>query len=41
MQRHHFYIAHHAIKVANAIATYQAKYVIVDIDMGQGFTIYS
>ncbi len=34
MQCHHFYTARHAVKVANAAATYRAKHRIVDIDMG-------
>jgi hypothetical protein len=34
MQRRHFYTARHAAKAANAVATYQAKHRIVNIDMG-------
>jgi len=34
MQCHHFYITRHATKAANATAAYQAKYKIVDTDMG-------
>ncbi len=34
MQCHHFYITRHATKAANAAAAYQAKYKIVDTDMG-------
>jgi hypothetical protein len=34
MQRRHFYIAHHAAKVANVVAAYRAKHGIVDTDMG-------
>jgi hypothetical protein len=34
MQRRHFYTVHHATKVANVAAAYQAKHGIVDTDMG-------
>jgi len=34
MQHRHFYTAHHAAKAANAVATYRAKHMIVNIDMG-------
>jgi hypothetical protein len=33
MQCRHFYTAHHVARVANAIATYQMKHEIVDLDM--------
>jgi hypothetical protein len=34
MQRRHLYTAHHATKVANVAAAYQAKHEIINIDMG-------
>jgi hypothetical protein len=33
MQRRHFYIFRHGIKVINATATYQAKHGILDTNM--------
>jgi hypothetical protein len=37
MQRHHFYNDCHVIKVTNAIATYQMKHKIIDLDMVYSF----
>jgi hypothetical protein len=33
MQRHHFYIVHHAAKGTNATIKYRTKHGIVDTDM--------
>jgi hypothetical protein len=40
MLRRHFYTACHATKATNATPAYRAKHGIIEIHMGEGFTLY-